>query len=36
MLKETHQTLMSLIPAVAFVLLVLYLIMSDPGKIGPF
>lgn len=36
MIKESKQSLVALIPAVVFVLLVLYLIMSDPSKIGPF
>jgi len=36
MLKEKAEPIFALIPALLFVLLVIYLLVSDPGTVGPF
>jgi hypothetical protein len=35
-LKEKTDTLLTVIPLLLFILLVVYLLISDPGKSGPF
>jgi hypothetical protein len=36
MLKEKTDTFFTLIPLLLFILLVVYLLISDPAKSGPF
>jgi hypothetical protein len=36
MLKEKAEPIFAWIPVLLFVLLVIYLLLSDPGKVGPF
>lgn len=36
MLKEKTDTFFTVIPLLLFILLVVYLLISDPGQSGPF
>lgn len=36
MFKQKTKSILSLVPALLFVVLVIYLLISDPNMVGPF